>query len=31
MAFLDYWPRLYGHVDPEQEAWMIRFELEDVT
>ena len=27
-AFLDYWRRLHGHVDPEQEVWMIRFELE---
>jgi hypothetical protein len=25
-AFLDYWRRLHGYVDPEQEVWMIRFE-----
>jgi hypothetical protein len=28
-AFLDYWRKLHGHVNPEQEAWMIRFELEE--
>ena len=26
-AFLDYWRRLHGGVDPEQEVWVIRFEL----
>jgi len=28
-AFLDYWRQLHGRVDPEQEVWMIRFELEE--
>lgn len=28
-AFLDYWRRLHGSVDPEQEVWVIRFELSE--
>lgn len=28
--FLDYWRRLHGGVDSEQEVWVIRFELEEV-
>lgn len=28
-AFLDYWRRLHGRVDPEQEVWVIGFELEE--
>jgi hypothetical protein len=28
-AFLDYWRRLHGGVDPEQEVWVIRFELSE--
>jgi hypothetical protein len=27
--FLAYWQRLYGGIDPEQEVWVIRFELEE--
>lgn len=28
-AFLDYWRRLHGGVDPEQEVWVIQFELDE--